>query len=290
MYSRQTLLQRRATEGRPWSYAAAVLTRPLRDRVHRLVNAAIHRGWASLRFAGAIAPGTDAADRFGTFGVGSVVAFPTAVIYGERQIHIGRATMISAWCTIAAGYTPEQETVPPRALVIGDRCVIGLRSGIVAHESIEIGDDVWFGQEVFVTDANHGYQDPYTPIGRQLGPHQPVRIGSGTWIGHGSVILPGTTIGRNVVVAAGSVVRGDVADHSVIGGVPARVIRRYVADVGWERTDGDVGVKVLAETIAPEDLVHKLAELEELEAITPPSVPDTGSGPRRPSAGAHVNG
>lgn len=249
-----------------------VLPRPLRARVHRVVNATIQRGWARLRFVGAIAPGTDAADGFGSFGVGSVIAFPTAVLYGERQIHIGTGTMISTWCTIAAGYSPHQTTVPPRALVIGDRCVIGLRSGIVAHQSIEIGDDVWFGQDVYVTDANHGYQDPRTPIGRQLGPHDPVRIGSGTWIGHGAVILPGTVLGRNVVVAAGSVVRGDVPDHAVIGGVPARVIRRYVPDVGWERADGGPGVKGLAQTIAPEALADKLAELallDEAVATTP---------------------
>ncbi|QXC63534.1 acyltransferase [Aquihabitans sp. G128] len=152
--------------------------------------------------------------------------------------------------------------MPERALVIGDRCVIGLRSGIVAHESIEIGDDVWFGQDVYVTDANHGYSDPGTPIGRQLGPHDPVRIGSGTWIGHGAVILPGTTLGRNVVVAAGSVVRGDVPDHAVIGGVPAKVIRRYVPGVGWERADGGPGVKDESPTIAPEDLADRLHQLE----------------------------
>jgi acetyltransferase-like isoleucine patch superfamily enzyme len=211
------------------------------------------------------APGTDAADRFGSFGEGSVIAFPTAVLYGEAQIHIGARTMISTGCTVAAGYSPDQTAVPDRALVIGDRCVIGLRSGIVAHESIEIGDDVWFGQNVYVTDANHGYQDPHTPVGNQLGAHDPVRIASGSWIGHGAVILPGTTLGRNVVVAAGSVVRGDIADHSVIAGVPAKVIRRYVADVGWEWADGAPGIKAMSETIAPEHLAAKLAELQSTE-------------------------
>lgn len=217
-----------------------MLPRPLRARVHRLVNAGIQAGWARLRFSGAIAPGTDAADRFGSFGEGSVIAFPTAVLYGEAQIHIGTGTMVSTWCTIAAGYSPDQTSVPPRALVIGDRCVIGLRSGIVAHESIEIGDDVWFGQDVFVCDASHGYQEHGVPIGRQLGQHQPVSIGSGTWIGHGAIILPGTTIGRNVVVAAGSVVRGSVEDHAVVGGSPARTLRRFEPDLGWVTAGGDV--------------------------------------------------
>jgi len=207
-------------------------------RRRRILNEVIQRGWAAVRSAGAIAPGTLAAERFATFGAGSIIGFPTAVLYGERQIHIGRDTLICGWVTLAAGYGPHQTTVPPRALVIGDRCVIGIRSGIVAHQSIEIGDDVWFGQAVYVTDANHGFEDPDVPIGRQLGPHQSVSIGEGSWIGHGVVILPGSRIGRHVVVAAGSVVRGEVPDHSVIAGVPAKVLRRRV-DGRWVKGRAD---------------------------------------------------
>lgn len=233
-------------------------------RAHRVTNAVVHRAWDRLRVAGAIAPGTATAEAFGSFGVGSVIAFPTATIYGQSSIHIGADTMVSTWCTLAAGYAPGQSTLAPRALVIGDRCVIGMRSGIVAHESIELGDDVWFGQDIYVTDANHGYQDPYTPIGRQLGEHEPVRIGSGTWIGHGSVVLAGTTIGRNVVVAAGSVVRGTIADHSVIGGVPAKVIRRYEPGVGWVRPDGTGDVKPEIDTVDLNELTEALERLERM--------------------------
>ena len=258
-------------EGRRWTCGPgalplrcrAVHVRPLTRRARRGVNGIIHWGWAKVRFFGAIAPGTAAAERFGSFGEGSVIAFPTATLYGERQIHIGAETMVSTWATLAAGYVPEQETVPPRALVIGDRCVIGMRSGIVAHESIEIGDDVWFGQDVFVTDANHGYADTVTPVGRQLGPHLPVSIAAGAWIGHGTVVLPGARIGRNAVVAAGSVVRGHIPDHAVVAGVPARIIRQLVPGEGWVRADRmDDEVRALSRTIAPDGLAGALAELE----------------------------
>ena len=111
--------------------------------------------------------------------------------------------------------------------------MLGTRTTITAHERIEIGDAVFFGQNVFVTDASHGYQDPGLPIGRQWGPHQPVSIGAGTWVGHGAVILPGARIGRNVVVAAGAVVRGTVEDFAVVAGSPARVVRRLEPGVGW---------------------------------------------------------
>jgi acetyltransferase-like isoleucine patch superfamily enzyme len=192
----------------------------------RIANDVVHRGWYQVRNFGAIAPGTRTADRFGSFGAGSIVAFPPASLYGERHIHIGAGTMVAPWATLAAGYSPDQPDVPDRALVLGDRCVVGIRSGLVAHECIEVGDDVWFGQDVFVTDSNHGFDDLDVPIGRQVGKHEPVTIGAGSWIGHGAVILPGAAIGRGVVVAAGSVVRGEVPDHCVVAGVPARVVRR----------------------------------------------------------------
>ena len=52
-----------------------------------------------------------------------------------------------------------------------------------------------------------------------------MRIGDGSWLGHGTVVLPGAQIGRHGVVGANSVVTGDVPDFSVAAGAPARVIR-----------------------------------------------------------------
>jgi len=118
-------------------------------------------------------------------------------------------------------------------LRIGDRCVIGRGSHIVAHHSLVIGDDVFTGPYVYITDQNHGYADPDVPIGRQMPLNAAVRIGSGSWLGAGAVVLPGACVGRNVVIAAGSVVRGTVPDHCVVAGVPARVVRTYVPGDGW---------------------------------------------------------
>lgn len=201
-----------------------------------MLSDVINRAWGRIRALGAVAPGTAASERFGSFGHGSLIVFPSASIYGEGHMHIGCDTLVAGWSTLVAGYSPDQDTVPDRALVVGDRCVLGERTGIVAHESIEIGDDVWFGQDVYVTDSNHGADDLDAPIGRQIGTHQPVSIGAGSWVGHGAVILPGSRIGRHVVVAAGSVVRGEVPDHSVVGGVPATIIRTR-SDVDESGTD-----------------------------------------------------
>jgi hypothetical protein len=84
-----------------------------------------------------------------------------------------------------------------------------------------------------LTDQNHGYEDPDTPIGRQVPVNRPVSIGAGSWLGAGAIILPGTAIGANVVVAAGSVVRGEIPDRCVVAGIPARVVREYTP-FGWQ--------------------------------------------------------
>lgn len=206
-----------------------------------------------LRWAdrtGEVVPGTDLADRFGSFGAGSCIDFPPATLQNVESIHLGREVLVGRHATLAAGYGVGDPNLLARALVVGDGCVIGARTTILAHTYVELGDSVFTGQAVFVTDASHGYQDPDQPIGKQFGAHQPVTIGSGSWIGHGAVILPGARIGRNVVVAAGAVVRGEVEDHSVVAGSPARVVRRLEPGLGWVGTSGDVrplfGQRVLA--------------------------------------------
>jgi acetyltransferase-like isoleucine patch superfamily enzyme len=156
-----------------------------------------------------------------------------ATMYGASSIHIGEDTLVGRDCSLLVGYAPGEAGIPDRGIVIGDRCVIGAGSTLTAHASITIGDDVWFGNQVFVSDASHGYQDPETPIGLQLGAHHPVVIGAGSWVGHGTIILPGARIGRHVVVGAGSVVRGEIPDHAVVAGVPARVVRRFEPGTGW---------------------------------------------------------
>jgi acetyltransferase-like isoleucine patch superfamily enzyme len=126
-------------------------------------------------------------------------------------------------------------------LRVGNGCVIGRGSHLIAHHSIVMGDDVFTGPYVYITDQNHGYTDPDVPIGRQWPSNTAVSIGPGTWLGAGVIVLPGAQIGRNVVVAAGSVVRGMVPDRCVIAGVPAKVVREYVAGDGWSRPSPTVG-------------------------------------------------
>lgn len=208
-------------------------TRDLRRSRHRWSNALIHAGWEWLARHGATGPGDRLADRFGAFGRGSCLCFPTGAIFGERWIRIGQDTLVGPNVALTAGMVPGQQMVTDPVVRIGDRCMIGRGSHIIGHFSIEIGDDVHTGPYVYITDQNHGYENPDEVVHTQWPHDVPVTIGRGSWLGTGVVILPGTTLGENTVVGAGAVVRGTFPDRCVIGGVPARILRRYVPGTGW---------------------------------------------------------
>ena len=154
-------------------------------------------------------------------------------IFNERYISIGENTLIGPGVALSAGMVPGQECITNPVVSIGDRCLIGKGSGIVGHFSITIGNDVWTGHHVYITDQNHGYEDVSVPISRQSQPERAVIIGDGSWLGHGSIVLPGVTIGEHVVIGANSVVTKNIPSFSVAVGSPARVIRKYVENEGW---------------------------------------------------------
>jgi acetyltransferase-like isoleucine patch superfamily enzyme len=147
---------------------------------------------------------------------------------------------------------PGLDLGPDPIVRIGGGCSIGRGSHIVGHQSIEIGDHVFTGPYVYITDQNHVYDDPEQPVGRQWPRNNPVSIGAGSWLGAGAIILPGTRIGRQSVVAGGAVVRGHFPDHSVLAGVPARVVRSYNPQDGWHRPgEGTLPPGVLPITAGP---------------------------------------
>ena len=192
--------------------------------VKRAIGELIHRTHETASAWAAIGPDTGRGKRFGRFGAGSVICFPAATIMNERYIHIGCDTMIGAHVALSAGMVPGQQCLSDPVVRIGDRCLIGRGSGIVGHLEIVIGDDVWTGHHVYITDQNHDYRDLERPISQQTQPERPVSIGDGSWLGHGSVVLPGARIGRHVVIGANSVVTGEIPDYSVAVGAPARVV------------------------------------------------------------------
>jgi acetyltransferase-like isoleucine patch superfamily enzyme len=207
---------------------------PISRAVGRLAGDLVHAAWARTVHVGALGPRHRRARTFHHFGAGSLIAFPPTVIYGEGRVSIGEGTTIGPLASISAGMPSEAGVRGDPVITIGDRCMLGKGIGIIGHERIEIGNDIWTGHYVYVTDQNHGYEDLDLPIGVQMWKNESVTIGDGSWLGHGAVVLPGTRIGKHVVVAAGAVVAGiDVPDYSVVAGVPARVVRRHVEGEGW---------------------------------------------------------
>jgi len=175
--------------------------------------------------------------RFAHFGERSMIMWPPMTIFNEQYISIGQDTLIGPGIALSAGMVPGQECLLPVVVSIGDRCLIGRGSGIVGHFSITIGNDVWTGHHVYITDQNHAYTDIDRPISQQSQPERSVTIGDGSWIGHGAVILPGVNIGKHVVIGANAVVTKNLPDFCVAVGSPAKIVRRYVADRGWIEVD-----------------------------------------------------
>ena len=139
----------------------------------RTIGGVIHAARDTASRWAAIGPDTRRGRRFGAFGRGSVICFPHDAIMNERYIRIGAGTMIGPHVTLSAGMVPGQECVTDPVVSIGDRCLIGRGSGIVGHLGIEIGDDVWTGHYVYITDQNHGYDDLGRPISQQSQPERP---------------------------------------------------------------------------------------------------------------------
>ncbi len=206
-------------------------------RIRVLKERLAHAVWGWLSVHGSIGPNTARGKRFGAFGQNSIICFPQTTIFNEQYIHIGANTMIGSHIALSAGMIPGQECLTNPVVRIGDRCLIGRGSGIVGHFAIDIGNDVWTGHHVYITDQNHGYERIDIPISRQTQPEKPVAIGDGSWIGAGSVILPGAHIGKHVAVGANSVVNGVIPDFSVAVGSPAKVIKRYTEQSGWMPAD-----------------------------------------------------
>lgn len=107
---------------------------------------------------------------------------------------------------------------------IGARCCLwaGPRSG-----RIIIGDDVLMGPGVMITAASYQY-DAGSPVTDQPMREADIVIGHDVWLGAGSVILPGTTLGSGSIVAANAVVRGEFPPMSIIAGSPARIVKKRI--------------------------------------------------------------
>ncbi|MCC5037218.1 acyltransferase [Streptomyces sp. WAC 00631] len=255
----------------------------------RTLSRAVHRGARWVRETGAVTADRPGPYRFGRIGEGTRLAYPQGTVFGEEWIRLGEHCVIGEQVTLTAGMMPGLDLGPDPVLTLGNGVVLGRGSHVVASRPVVFGDDVFCGPYVYVTSDNHSYDDPGTPVGRQWPRTAPVEIGSGSWLGAGAVILPGARLGRNVVVAAGSVVRGTVPDHAVVAGAPARVVRRWEPATGWQpplRTpapvpppEGATPEQLRALEGATPEQLRALAALGSLTEDSPAAEPDPAGAP-----------
>ena len=109
-------------------------------------------------------------------------------------------------------------------VIIGNHTRIGLHNTIIGP--VTIGSHVNLAQGITITALNHNFDDSEKRIDQQGVTTKEVVLEDDIWVGANAVILPGVTIGNHAVVAAGAIVTKDVPPHSLVAGVPAKVIRQ----------------------------------------------------------------
>jgi len=136
---------------------------------------------------------------------------------------IGNKVVIASGCVI---FSREKEV--EGSLFVGNNTHIGNNSTLDVADNITIGANVSIGINSIIYTHNHKYDNPNTSAWEGGIITKPVIIEDGAWIGSNVIILPGVTIGENAVVAAGSVVTKNVDPRTIVGGNPAKFIKKTI--------------------------------------------------------------
>jgi maltose O-acetyltransferase len=149
-------------------------------------------------------------------------AFPRLRVLVHRLvgIRIGRSTLIRGRLKLTG---PRGST---SRLTIGSTCFFTTPLHIDLNSDVFIGNRVTIGHDVAIVTSAHHVGGPDRRCGKQV--PAPIRIGDGCWIGARVLLLPGVVLGDGSIIAAGAVVSSNVEPHTIVGGVPARLIRRLV--------------------------------------------------------------
>lgn len=141
-----------------------------------------------------------------------------------KSLRIGNNVKISAYSSIHVSKNYQNIT---GFIHIGNNVGIGEYANLGGAGGLEIGDNCIIGAYFSCHPENHNFEDKSVLIKNQGVSHKGIVIGNNCWIGAKVTILDGTKVGNSCVIAAGAVVKGEFPDHCVIGGVPARILRKY---------------------------------------------------------------
>lgn len=145
----------------------------------------------------------------------SVVVFQTCLFpFGRLKLLLLR--LFGAKLGAGVVVKPQVKIKFPWRLTVGEHAWIGEGAWIDNLADVTIGSHVCLSQEVYLCTGSHDYRSR----GFEL-VTQPIVIGDGAWIAARATVLPGTTIGPNAIITAGSVARGEVEAAAIMGGNPA---------------------------------------------------------------------
>lgn len=165
---------------------------------------------------------------FSKFGKTSRIRSRFQVLQGAKYIRVGERSYFGRNVQLTATDNWDGKHLSPN-IEIGDYCSFGDYSHITAINKIIIGNNVLTGKNILITDNSHGSSSSsmleIAPFDRPLYSKGPVLIEDNVWIGSNACIMPGVTVGRGAIIAAGSIVTHDVPPCSLVGGNPAKVIK-----------------------------------------------------------------
>jgi acetyltransferase-like isoleucine patch superfamily enzyme len=150
-------------------------------------------------------------------------------VYFEKEVHLmrypkniylGNNLVVKAGARLCP--CNQQATIR-----IGDNTTIGYDTFMFASESIEIGANCLIAPFVYLVDSDHSI-DRGKLINQQPNDTAKITIGNDVWLGTGCKILKGVSIGDGAVIAAGAIVKEDVPEYAIYGGIPAKMISKRV--------------------------------------------------------------
>lgn len=171
--------------------------------------------------------------KFANFGKSKL--YINTLISNPAQISIKDNTVIRKGSWLLAIKSENSDSIK---IDIGSNVYFGHNLHLTAINKVIIEDDVLIADKVFISDNNHDYINIDLPIKhQQIILKGKVKISSGAWLGE-NVCVIGCNIGKNAIVAANSVVLKDVPDYSIVGGNPARMIKKYnIETKKWQKTN-----------------------------------------------------
>ena len=154
--------------------------------------------------------------------------FHARILIGLEYVSIGSKTAFGKRLCLTAWDSYQGKSYNPQ-IEFDQDCHFGDDNHITSCNGIKIGDNLLTGRNVLITDNSHGVfeidQLEIAPIERPLFSKGKVIVGNNVWLGSNVCVMPGVTIGDGAVVAANSVVTKDVPPKTMVGGVPARIIK-----------------------------------------------------------------